>query len=53
MTKKALEPLGQKSDDSSQHVNLAERQETHDAHGREYPQYPNNPRPPRLLMHNH
>jgi hypothetical protein len=52
MSKKALEPLGQKSADPSQNTDLAERQEKKDAQGREFPPYPNNPGPPRLLMHN-
>ena len=51
-SKKALEPLGQKSADPSTDINLAERREKKDAHGREYPPYPNNPGPPRILMHN-
>ena len=52
MSKKALEPLGQKSADLSKDEQLAERQEKRDAQGREYPPYPNNPGPPRMLMHN-
>lgn len=52
MTKKAMEPLGQKSADPSSDVDLAERREKKDAQGREYPPYPNNPGPPRILMHN-
>ena len=52
MTKKAIEPLGQKSADPSTDIDLAERREKKDALGREYPPYPNNPGPPRILMQN-
>ena len=52
MSKKAMEPLGQKSADLSKDEALKERQEKRDAQGREYPPYPNNPGPPRMLMHN-